>query len=106
MQLTILHVRLANAVDNRLSGGNVRLAMAKERFHRAADRSLQMRREQLVRMQTRLEAVSPARVLERGYAMVTVENGVITSAAAAKTIDAMRLVFRDGSVAVRRAEEE
>jgi exodeoxyribonuclease VII large subunit len=47
----------------------------------------------------RLESVSPARVLERGYAMVTgADNAPITSAAGAPPGTALRIKFSDGDV--------
>lgn len=55
----------------------------------------------------RLEAVSPLRVLDRGYAMVYDDSGrVIPSAAAAGRTEDMTLRFHDGRIAVRRRERK
>lgn len=55
-------------------------------------------------IRTRLNAVSPDRVLERGYVLVTGPNGVVTEAAQAP--EHMTLRFRDGQVAVTRDKGE
>jgi len=52
---------------------------------------------------SRLEDLSPLRVLERGYAVVYGKNGIVTSAAQAQ--DDMLIEFADGRVAVSRRKE-
>lgn len=96
--------RLDQAIARKLDGYAPRLAMASIRLDRAMDARLERMRQLLQRKLTRLEAISPQRVLERGYALVTDGANVITSAA--KAPEKMTLRFADGSVAVRRDEEE
>ncbi len=58
-------------------------------------------------VRTRLEAVSPLRVLDRGYALVYDTDGrMLPGAASARKTDRMRLRFADGTVAVRREEKD
>ena len=96
--------RLDKAIDRLLEAQSPRLAMASIRLDNAADALIRRSAERLSRDAARLEAISPLRVLERGYAMVTGEDGsVVTGAADAPT--RMTLRFRDGQVAVRREEE-
>ena len=55
----------------------------------------------------RLEAVSPLRVLDRGYALVMDGEGrVLPTARAASAEEKMILRFSDGRVAVRRTAPE
>lgn len=46
----------------------------------------------------KLDALSPLKVLSRGYAMVTIDDVVVTSADDVKTGDSVNLCFSDGSV--------
>ena len=58
-------------------------------------------------VRTRLEAVSPLRVLERGYALVYDTDGrMLPGAESAQKADRMQLRFADGTVAVRREEND
>ena len=62
---------------------------------------------ELTRNRTRLEAVSPLRVLERGYALVYDMNGrVLSGANSAKQTNRMNIRFSDGTVTVRREVED
>lgn len=54
----------------------------------------------LTQLHGRLEAMDPRRVLERGYAMVTHETHVVTTAGEAGKLDSLMLHFADGSVNV------
>ena len=58
-------------------------------------------------VRTRMEAVSPLRVLERGYALVYDTDGrMLPGAESAQKADRMQLRFADGTVAVRREEND
>jgi exodeoxyribonuclease VII large subunit len=56
------------------------------------------RRAGLDALAAALAAHDPARVLDRGYAMVEDGAGVVTSAQAARAAGAVRLTFADGAV--------
>ena len=59
----------------------------------------QRAQDRLESLSARLESVSPARVLERGYAMVTGADGVpVTSAQSVSEGDGVTLAFQDGQV--------
>ncbi len=58
----------------------------------------------LERYRDRLEDLSPMRVLERGYAVIRGQQGVVTSASAAQ--DDMEIEFADGRVAVSRKRNQ
>ncbi|MBR4081850.1 MAG: exodeoxyribonuclease VII large subunit [Clostridia bacterium] len=105
-RLTLQRMQLHVSATMRLTEERLRLTQQVSRLERAADMRIRTDKERLARIRTRLEAVSPTRVLARGYALVTAGDRVITSAAAAGNEDAMRLVFRDGSVQVHRTKEE
>ena len=75
-------------------------ALAK-RLMQAGRRAIADSASRLEAMVARLESVSPNRVLERGYAMVTAGGGqVISKAAAAVPGDAWSVKFSDGNVGV------
>lgn len=57
----------------------------------------------LERHRDRLEDLSPMRVLERGFAIVHCQQGIVTSAT--KTADDMEIEFFDGRIAVSRKRE-
>ncbi|MBQ1372524.1 MAG: exodeoxyribonuclease VII large subunit [Oscillospiraceae bacterium] len=62
-------------------------------------------RSRLSRLAAALDAMSPLRVLERGYACVGDEKGnVIQTAAAARQHSALELRFQDGTLRVRNDE--
>lgn len=105
-ELAMLRLRLNAVGEDAVRSRKPQLAMLGMRLDNAVDSSLHRRREQLRRLHTRLESLNPTGVLQRGYALVTAGDGLVTSAAQANQHDAMRLVFHDGSVAVRRAEED
>lgn len=75
-------------------------ALAK-RFVQAGSRAVSDSVSRLDALIARLESVSPNKVLERGYAMVTAADGqVVSTAAAASPGDAWRVGFSDGKVDV------
>ena len=54
---------------------------------------------QLIRLREKMEAISPLKVLERGYTMVTDREGrVLTGTRQAKDAESIRIRFADGSV--------
>lgn len=86
---------------------NRRLALDQltEDLIRAEREKLTEARTELARLAAALDAMSPLKVLERGYACVRDEEGhVIQTAAAARQEAALELRFRDGSLRVRPEE--
>ena len=99
-----MRMRLNAAVDAKLPMLTHRIAMAGMRLDSAADKRLARQGEKIARMKTRLAALNPASVLERGYALVMDGDKVGTGAAQANEVSEMTLRFRDGSVRVHREE--
>jgi exodeoxyribonuclease VII large subunit len=74
-----------------------------ERLHQAMRRRVKTGEDRLERFAQLLEALNYKRVLERGYALVTADNGkLVSSAEAAKKEAALRITFHDGEVPVTR----
>lgn len=99
-----MRMRLNAAMGAKLPMLTHRIAMAGMRLDSAADKRLARQEEQLARMKTRLAALNPASVLERGYALVMDGDKVVTGAAQANEVSEMTLRFHDGSVRVHREE--
>ena len=99
-----MRMRLNAAMDAKLPMLTHRIAMAGMRLDSAAEKRLARQEEQLARMKTRLAALNPASVLERGYALVMDGDKVVTGAAQANEVSEMTLRFHDGSVRVHREE--
>lgn len=103
LHLVRLRQRLQSAAQDALDEHRERLRLLPMRMDRAADRTLQRLSRTLDRQRTRLEAINPMSVLQRGYVLALDGDQPVTSAAEAP--DRMRLRFHDGTVAVRREEE-
>lgn len=112
-----LHKLTESVLQYRHRLGNTAALLMKEKEKALEGARIRMRYEvnrktdeaesMFLRHKARLEAVSPLRVLDRGYAMVYDRSGsVIPSASRAAQADDMTLRFRDGFVAVRRKEPE
>ena len=101
-RMTRLESRLQQLMDARLAESAARLPVLRIRLNHAADGHVSSRRDALTRCRGKLQALSPAQVLERGYAMVTHGDKVIPDAASA--VRHMTIRFRDGSVAVQMEE--
>lgn len=97
---------LTRLLTAQVNGAAAQTALLKVKLDHAAEQNLRTAENALHQKRTRLEAVSPMRVLERGYVLVTDENGVVSRAGMA-TND-MTLHFADGRVKVRplRGEED
>ena len=86
------------SLDNR----RVALDRARDRLAAMQERSLADKRRQLVRLGASLDAMSPLRVLSRGYVVACDERGTAVKAARAlKTGDLLKLRFADGSARCR-----
>jgi exodeoxyribonuclease VII large subunit len=101
-QVDDLAARLANGLAGRTRLGNERLERAGDRLQAALAAGLERRRQQLVRLAAQLDALSPLRVLERGYAVPTGAGGRVLKRQGDFTPGApFTLRVADGSVAAR-----
>jgi exodeoxyribonuclease VII large subunit len=80
----------------RLVDGRLRLDELSDRMHLGVQTQLLKSQSRLGQVSGRLDALSPLRVLERGYVVVTQEDGAVTSAKALSAGDAVSLRFSDG----------
>ena len=103
--LKLLRLKLDRAADDALASRRMLPAQRADRLNRAADAAQERRGRMLERLRLRLDGISPAKPLERGYALVMHGETLVPTAAGARQYDAMTIRFRDGSVAVTRQEE-
>ena len=94
--------RLDRCVDDRLAAYPPRLALMNMKLDHLMEAQLRHLAEKCAASRAKLEALNPARVLERGYALVLDGEKIIPDAASA--VAKMTLRFRDGTVAVRMEE--
>ena len=97
-----LRLRLNTAMDAKLPVLAHRIGMAGMRLDSAMDKQHSRPQERIERAKTRLAALNPSAVLERGYALVMDGDRVVSSAQTANEKTCMTLRFRDGSVEVER----
>lgn len=96
-----LSSRLGAALGRTNVLANERLGRVLERLETAMKRTTERSIERLDGMFARLESVSPKRVLERGYALVTDGSGApVTAAGGAVPGTAWQVEFSDGDVGV------
>jgi exodeoxyribonuclease VII large subunit len=69
--------RLDHALDRRQADAKHRTATAEDRLYRAAAVHFTSRRAAIVNLSSRLQSLSPLAVLQRGYAVVQDESGVV-----------------------------
>ncbi len=104
-RLALLSAALDKAVSGQMAPWPRRLAEARLRLDHLAEVRLQREQARLQRNRARLEALNPQRVLERGYALVTDGDTVISTRWAAITRPALTVRFHDGAIRVRCEEE-
>ena len=80
----------------RVTDGRLRLDELSDRIHIGVRKGLTRDQAQLAQLSGRLDAMSPLRVLERGYVVVTQDGSAVTSSARLSPGDAVRLRFADG----------
>ena len=79
----------------------------KDKFIAAADRSNSAKRREFVRLAASLDAMSPLKVLGRGYAIAADDNGqLVRSVCDIKPADNIRLRVSDGVIKCRVEESE
>ncbi|MEZ0396240.1 MAG: exodeoxyribonuclease VII large subunit [Anaerolineales bacterium] len=108
--------RLTNAAERlrffspvrRLQTERQRLDEAARRLAAAQAHRLQLAAERLRGLESRLQALSPLGILERGYALVTRrrDGRLVTSRAQVTAGEVLAVRVRDGSFAARVSEEE
>lgn len=93
-----LERRMAAAMQRRLPEAQARLVRAEERLGSAAQRGIADRRARVERWMERGEALSPQRVLGRGYAVVIGPGGAVTHATDVAPGDALVVRMQDGGI--------
>ncbi len=94
--------RLAGGLAGRTRLGLERVERAGDRLQAAMAAGVEQRRHQVSRLAAQLEALSPLRVLERGYAVPTAPDGrVLKRRAEFQPGDAFALRVADGRVDAR-----
>jgi exodeoxyribonuclease VII large subunit len=79
-----------------LDGARQRLTTAHERLRRAPALAVERKRARLEHAHGRLRALSPRATLDRGYAIVRSERGIVRSATAVAGGDALEVEVADG----------
>ena len=75
------------------------LEYSRERLSSASQRLMQAKREQFVRLTAKLDAMSPLKVLSRGYSVVRTEDGsVLRRAADARPGDRIQIDLMQGTL--------
>lgn len=98
-QLADLGSRLAGGLAGRTRLAEERLARTADRLHAGADDAIRRERHRADRLAGQLDALSPLRILERGYAVPVDESGRVLKARADFTPGArFRLRVADGEV--------
>lgn len=95
--LTRLDERLERAFAGALAERRLAADLTLDRLTAQLDRRLTAERERLSRAAVALDALSPLRVLGRGYAMATRDGAAVADAAALQKGDRLRVRFSRGS---------
>lgn len=101
-RIATLRARLDRAAESALTAAENNVRLTWLRLDQTADARLTAGEQLAARLKGRLEALSPLKVLSRGYALAMDGDKPVTSAATAP--EHMRLRFADGTVPVRREE--
>lgn len=96
-----LAARLHTAAQRVPGALTTRLLGVEQRLGPAAARLRERRAQQLARAEAGLDALSPLRVLDRGYAIVQTEGGVVRSAGQLAPDQAVTLRFARGGATAR-----
>ncbi len=99
--------RLVKGLAGRTSLGKERLARTADRLSAAVQAQLERRAHQLQHCAAKLEALSPLKVLDRGYAVARDETGHVLKRAAQFSEDLIfQLTMADGDVRARTLKRE
>jgi exodeoxyribonuclease VII large subunit len=95
--------RLASLAERRLADGETGLDAVFDALNRGINRRIDLESHHLDSISSTLEALSPSRVLSRGFITCETPEGIpVVSAASATREDHLRLVFTDGHVDVKK----
>ena len=97
LQLDQVGERLNSVHAARLRREQQRVQLLQQKLSAAGQRGLQARRLRFGRLVATLDAISPLRVLARGYAIAEGREGVIVDAAALQVGDQLRVRFAKGA---------
>jgi exodeoxyribonuclease VII large subunit len=86
------HSLLAQKIDRHQQ----RLVQLKQRLNLASDKHLQHQQDALVNACRQMDNLSPLRVLERGFSLVTQQENIVKSAADLSIGDQVNIRFADG----------
>ena len=101
--------RVLQSPLNYVEDRRVLLDFLSTRLHAAGQKALHEKKQRFVRLTAALDAMSPLKVLSRGYSMVTDETGtLVTSAGAVTTGQRIHVSLRSGSLTaqVEQIQEE
>lgn len=91
--------RVLQSPMNYLQDKRMTLEYRRERLSSASQRLMQAKREQFVRLTAKLDAMSPLKVLSRGYSVVRTEDGsVLRRAADARLGDRIQIDLMQGTL--------
>jgi exodeoxyribonuclease VII large subunit len=101
-QLDSLATRMASGLGGRTQVASERLGRVSDRMRAAVVRTLDVPRNQLDRLGTALDALSPLKILQRGYSVaLSPEGRVLKTRDDFQPGDRLRLRITDGEVPVR-----
>ena len=101
--------RVLQSPLNYVEDRRVLLDFLSTRLHASGQKTLHEKKQRFVRLTAALDAMSPLKVLSRGYSMVTDETGtLVTSAGAVTTGQRIHVSLRSGSLTaqVEQIQEE
>ena len=104
-QLEGCRQRLQKELENQITSYAPEIAMKKIRLDHAMDSALHRKQVRLEQAKTSLTMMDPARVMNRGYAMAVDATGKLITSVGAVGQHPFTLRFHDGSVNVKRIEE-
>lgn len=98
-----LALSLAHRMDARARGARIEAARVSDRLIAGERFALESRQKRLAELATRLDSLSPLRVLERGYAVVTNERDgrAVTDAQSVEVGDLLDIQFGHGRLRAR-----
>lgn len=102
LRLTHQHSKLLHSMERAASGNRERLNTLSARLSSGMERTTSRKREQMRTQAAALDAMSPLKVLARGYSVVQREDGkAVLSTKDVQTGDKLKLTLTDGSVNCR-----
>lgn len=101
--------RVLQSPENYLQDKRMQLDYLHQQLIAASQRQVAEKKQRFIRLTASLEAMSPLKVLSRGYSVVRAEDGtLVTDASRMRTGDRIRVQMQKGSLTacVEQAEEE